>query len=140
MPRFLPDASVTLAWCFEDEASAWTDRLLVRLKSGDQATVPAHWPVEVANALLVAIRRGRITREKGTRFLEDLRALPIQVDPKSTESAFDRVFTLAEQHGLTIYDAAYLELATRENLPLATLDSDLQKAARAAGVILIEQS
>ena len=140
MPRFVLDASVTLAWCFEDEASEWTDLLLARLKAGDQATVPAHWPVEVVNALLVAIRRGRIPREKGTRFFEDLCALPIPVDPKSTESAFDRVFPLAEQHGLTIYDAAYLELATREGIPLATLDSDLQRGARAAGVVLVKES
>ncbi len=76
MARFVPDASATLTWCFGDEAMAWTDALLAQLNAGDEATVPAHWPVEVANALLVAIRRGRISREKVNRFFEDLRALP----------------------------------------------------------------
>ncbi len=139
MLRFVPDASVTVTWCFEDEASGWTDALLARLKSGDGATVPAHWPAEVVNTILIAIRRGRLTREKGIRFFEDLRGLPIEIDPESTESSFDRTFTLAEQYRLTIYDAAYLELAMRKALPLATLDGDLQKAARTAGVVLLEK-
>ena len=74
MARLVPDASATLSWCFEDEATPWTDALLAKLRAGDEATVPAHWPVEVANALLMAIRRGRISGEKANRFFEDLRA------------------------------------------------------------------
>lgn len=116
----------------------WTDALLAKLRTGDEATVPAHWPLEVANALLIAIRRGRISREKASRFFDDLGSLPIRIDSKSSENAFGRVFALAEQYELTVYDAAYLELAMRENLPLATLDQDLRKAARAAGVPLVE--
>jgi predicted nucleic acid-binding protein len=138
MARFVADASVTLTWCFEDEAMAWTDALLGILRAGDEATVPAHWPVEVANAILIAIRRGRISRDKANRFLVDLRALPIRIDTESGETAFDQTFKLAEQYNLTIYDAAYLELAIREGLPLATLDDELRKAARAAGVVLAE--
>jgi predicted nucleic acid-binding protein len=99
--------------------------------------VPAHWPAEVANALLIAVRRGRISREKANRFFLDLRALPIRIDPESSETVFDHVFKLAEKYGLTVYDAAYLELAIRESLPLATLDNDLRKAARASGVPLV---
>ncbi len=136
MARLVPDASATLTWCFEDEAMAWTDALLAGLRAGDEAIVPAHWPAEVANALLIAVRRGRISREKANRFFLDLRALPIRIDPESGETVFDQVFKLAEKYSLTVYDAAYLELAVRERLPLATLDNDLRKAARAAGVPL----
>jgi predicted nucleic acid-binding protein len=138
MARLVPDASATLSWCFEDEAKPWTDALLAKLRAGDEATVPAHWPVEVANALLMAIRRRRISGEKANRFFEDLRALPIRIDLESSETAFVRVFKLAEQYNLTVYDAAYLELAIRESVPLATLDNELREAARAAGVALVE--
>jgi predicted nucleic acid-binding protein len=136
MSVFVPDASATLAWCFEDEASDWTEALLARLTSVDTAVVPQHWPVEVANTFLVAVRRGRITRERSARFFRDLLALPIRIDSTSREVAFSRVFALAEKHGLTVYDAAYLELAIRESIALATLDNDLRTAARAAGVLL----
>ena len=138
MARLVPDASATLTWCFEDEARPWTDDVLARLRGGDEAIVPAHWPAEVANAMLIAVRRGRISREKANRFFLDLRALPIRIDPESSGTAFDQAFRLAEKYRLTIYDAAYLELAIREGLPLATLDKDLRNAARASGVPLVE--
>ena len=137
MARLVPDASATLTWCFEDEAMPWTDALLANLRAGDEAIVPLHWPAEVSNALLIAVRRGRISREKANRFFVDLRAMPIRIDPQSDEGVFDRVFKLADQYSLTIYDAGYLELAIREGLPLATLDNDLRKAARASGVPLV---
>jgi len=85
MARLVPDASATLTWCFEDEAMPWTDALLADLRAGGEAIVPAHWPAEVANALLIAVRRGRISRETANRFFLDLRALPIRVDPESSE-------------------------------------------------------
>lgn len=134
MARFVADASLTLTWCFEDEATVWTDALLARLKSGDEVVVPAHWPVEVGNAILVAIRRGRIPRDKAMRFFGDLHALPIRIDPGSADAALDQVFVLAELHDLTLYDAAYLELAMRAGLPLATLDAELENAAKAEQV------
>ncbi len=137
MARLVPDASATLTWCFEDEATPWTDAVLAQLKAGDEGVVPAHWPAEVANALLIAVRRGRISRDKANRFLLDLRALPIRIDPESNEAVFDNVFKLADKCSLTIYDAGYLELAIRENLPLATLDKELRTAARASGVPLL---
>jgi predicted nucleic acid-binding protein len=137
MARLVPDASATLTWCFEDEAMPWTDDVLAQLKAGDEGIVPAHWRAEVANALLIAVRRGRISREKANRFFLDLRALPIRIDPESSETVFDQVFKLAEKYGLTVYDAAYLELAIREGLPLATLDKELRMAARASGVPLV---
>lgn len=99
--------------------------------------MPAHWPVEVANAVWVAARRGRIAGEKATRFFDGLRALPIRIDPQSGEHTFGRVFALATQHGVTVYDAAYLEAALRMGLPLATLDEELREACAAAGVELL---
>jgi predicted nucleic acid-binding protein len=100
--------------------------------------VPAHWPVEVANALLMAVRRTRISSQDIYQFLEDLEVLPIRVDPTTKNLVRARILPLAEQYELTLYDAAYLELAIRENLPLATLDDDLRKASRAARVSLVE--
>lgn len=99
MARFVLDASATLAWCFEDEATAWTDALLVRLKSDDEALVPAHWSLEVVNGLLMAMRRRRITKEQAARFFENLLALPIRIDSSGVEHAFGRVFLLAEEAG-----------------------------------------
>jgi predicted nucleic acid-binding protein len=98
MAVFVPDASATLAWFFEDESSDWTEVLLARLKSGDSALVPQHWPVEVANAFLMAMRRGRISDEKVARFFRDLRVLPIRIDPASTEVTFAQVFAFAQQY------------------------------------------
>jgi predicted nucleic acid-binding protein len=106
MGVFVPDASATLAWCFEDETSDWTEALLARLKSGDTAVVPQHWPVEVANTFLVAVRRGRISRDKTARLFRDLLALPIRIDSASTETTFGQVFAYAEQYEVTVYDAA----------------------------------
>jgi predicted nucleic acid-binding protein len=137
MAVFVPDASATLAWFFEDETSDWTEALLTRLKSGDSAVVPNHWPVEVANAFVMAVRRGRMSKDKTARLFGDLLALPIRIDSASTQTTFGQVFAYAELYGLTVYDAAYLELAVREGIALATLDNDLRNAARAAGVSLL---
>jgi len=136
MSVFVPDASATVAWCFKDESSEWTDALLARFNAGDTAIVPQHWPLEVTNSILVALRRGRITKEKVARLFGDLLALPIRVDSSSRETTFGEVFACAEKYGLTVYDAAYLELAIRERIPLATLDSELRNAANSAGVSL----
>lgn len=140
MAAFVIDASTTLPWCFADEATEKTNALLARLRAGDEAIVPAHWPVEVANALLIAVRRRRISRQDATQFIEDIEVLPIRVDSTTKYVLRTRIFPLAEQYNLTIYDSAYLELAMREGLPLATLDDELRKAARAAGVVLTEQN
>jgi predicted nucleic acid-binding protein len=126
MAAFVPDASATLTWFFQDETSTWTETLLARLKSGDTAIVPQHWPLEVANAFLAAVRRGRV----------DLLSLPIRIDSTHGEAMLGQVLAYAEQYVLTIYDAACLELALREGVALATLDNDLRKAALAAGVPL----
>jgi predicted nucleic acid-binding protein len=137
MAAFVVDASATLPWCFADEATGATNALLARLRLGDEAMVPAHWPLEVANALLIAVRRQRISRQDAHQFLQDLGFLPIRIDSTTESQVRTGVFPLAEQYSLTAYDGAYLELAIRAGLPLATLDDDLRKAAGAAGALLV---
>jgi len=134
---FVIDASATLPWRFADEATPWTEALLDRAEAGEELLVPAHWPLEVANGLLVAQRKGRLTDEQVNEFLEDLAALPIRVMPAAA-AQLRAILSLAKQHRLTAYDAAYLELAQRAGLPLATLDGDLRKATATAGAALVE--
>jgi predicted nucleic acid-binding protein len=128
MAVFVMDASVALAWCFEDEATNWTEAFLERLRQGDRIIVPAHWPTEVANALLIAARRRRIKPEQPQALWDELGRLPIDIEPALTTARGKDVLALGEKHNLTVYDAAYLELARRYQLPLGTLDADLRKA------------
>jgi predicted nucleic acid-binding protein len=139
MAVFIVDASVALAWFFEDEKTDWTEEFLERLLQGDRIIVPAHWATEVANALLMAVRRKRINPEQPQQFWDQLARLPIDTEPALTVTPVrgKEVLALAEKHSLTVYDAAYLELARRYQLPLATLDGDLRKAAQAEGVPLL---
>ena len=116
MVSFVGDASVTLPWCFEDEADEWTDMLLDRVRAGERMYVPAHWPTEVTNGLLTGVRTGRVQSVHSELFWDDLAALPISVEPALTPQQAKAVFALAEQHGLTVYDAAYLDLAIRLHL------------------------
>ena len=128
MLRFVLDCSVAMAWCFEDEADPYAEALLDSLEDA-QAYVPSLWTLETANTLLMAERRQRISHEKAVGLLEVLRALPVTVDREMSIRAFDDVYALAHDHGLTVYDAVYLELASRRRLPLATLDKALRAAA-----------
>lgn len=134
---FVLDCSVAVSWCFEDEANGLADRALHMLAS-QEALVPALWPLEVANVLLVSERRKRLTEADVMRFVELLRELPIVVDESTTSRAMRDVIALAREHDLSSYDASYLELAVREGLPLATLDKALAKVARRCGVALVE--
>jgi predicted nucleic acid-binding protein len=131
---FVLDASIAMAWCFEDETTQETDAVLDRIVE-DPAVVPAVWELEIANVLLVGERRGRLTESQAARFVSLLSTLPINVSeiaaPMSTMIATGR------RHGLSSYDAAYLILAESEGIPLATTDRALQKAAKAAGVQLL---
>ena len=139
MSRFVLDNTVTMAWCFTEEATEFTEVLLNRLSNlADTALVPALWLYEVVNVTEMAVRKGRISKEKATAFLESLADLPIEVEDLSRTEVFVSVRGGAERYVLTGYDAAYLELAIRHRLPLAALDSDLIKAARAAGVELVQ--
>lgn len=137
MPSLVLDASATLPWCFQDEATAWSDALLQRIRSTESAIVPAHWPVEVSNAFLSAIRRKRFPMPEVQGFWDDLAALPIAVEPPLNSTQAKAVLKLAANFNLTIYDALYLELAIRLNLPLATLDSALRQASPSNGVVLL---
>jgi predicted nucleic acid-binding protein len=111
MSRFVLDASATLAWCFKDESVDWIDSLFRGLGAGDQAVVPRHWALEIANAFLMALRRGRMKRDELDRALRVLLALPIHTDLIADAVLFDKIPILAEQYALTAYDAAYLEFA-----------------------------
>ena len=134
---FVVDASLALAWHFEDEISEYADRVLERLRE-DRALVPSIWPLEVANALVVAERRGRLSSAKVARAVELFQELPVFVWEVAAQEALGPVLDLARAQGLTAYDAAYLELAMREGLPLATQDNDLRAAAEGVGVPLVE--
>ncbi|OGR87635.1 MAG: hypothetical protein A3A86_01205 [Elusimicrobia bacterium RIFCSPLOWO2_01_FULL_60_11] len=132
--RIVLDASIAVAWCFEDEKTPDTERLLDALTSGTEALVPALWPYEVANALLAAERRKRITVAQAAHFLSRLSDLGISIDDSHPSRIFEQVISQAREWNLTVYDASYLELALREGLPLATLDGHLKSAANSAGI------
>jgi predicted nucleic acid-binding protein len=129
------DCSIALTWCSEDEASPETDRLFESVRD-EGAVVRGLWHLEVANVLLQAERRGRISRADLTRRLILILDLPIAIDPEMTSRAWRETLSLARAENLTAYDAAYLELAERRNLPLMTRDSELGAAAKRLGVIV----
>jgi predicted nucleic acid-binding protein len=133
---FVLDCSVTVAWCFEDEADPAVDALLDGLKARG-AVVPSLWPLEITNVLLQAERRGRITMAAVDGRLAAFEALPITVDTASWPRMGAAVLALARLHGLTTYDAAYLEIAMRQHLPLATRDKALKRACAAVGVVVL---
>ena len=132
MSGLVVDASVVVAWLFDDEEEPRADRVLERLEE-DGALVPQLWHLETRNSLLVAERRGRLSAGGVKERLDALKGLPIRTDEEpDLQSAFD----LARAHGLSFYDALYLELAKRESTELATLDVALGRAAVAEGVSL----
>ena len=135
MKPFVLDASVALAWFFEDENSSAADRVL-DLLGVSEAVVPVIWPIEVGHALLAGERRKRIKPAETARALNQLRSLNIRVEDSPLE--VDRLVDLARSEKLSVYDATYLSLAMREGLPLATLDRTLERAAEAVGVALLE--
>lgn len=135
--RWVVDASLALAWVLPGQATPRTDALLESVREGVTLRVPALWFQEVANALLVLQRRRKLKPDERVEVLRTLRTLNLEVDPEGALLAFDRVSELAETHGLSIYDATYLELARRENLPLGTCDQALRRAARSCGVNLL---
>ncbi len=135
--NFVLDSSFTLAWVFDDEATPFTHERRRSLAAGARAVVPALWRWEVGNALLMGIRRKRITLEEVQEHLILLAALPIDVDENAFGQLWGETRLLAQKHQLTLYDATYLELARRLGLPLATFDRDLRKAAQAEKVELL---
>ncbi len=133
MTAFVLDCSVTMSWCFQDEARPETDALLERLRD-DGAIVPQLWFWEVANVLNMAVRRKRIDASGASAQLGVLATLPITPDPDGVAQAWRETSRLAQAEGLTVYDASYLELARRIGADLATTDSDLRAAAVRLGV------
>ena len=137
MPIVL-DASVAGCWCFHDGDDGRADAALDLMEfENERAIVPRHWWFEVRNVVLQGERRGRVTEAHATRFLAHLERLAIDHDALPDQIA---VLVLARRHRLTFYDAAYLELARREGLALATLDEQLASAARREDIQLISGS
>ena len=130
---FVLDASVTACWAFDDEDHPDASLAFDRMRT-EEGVVPCLWWFEVRNILVVNERRRRVTESSTASFLQNLSLLRLRVDRTPDEHA---VLHLARTYRLSVYDAAYLELAQRERLPLATLDTDLQKAAVADGVALV---
>jgi predicted nucleic acid-binding protein len=137
--RFVLDASVVLTWCFPDENAPMAEHVADMFKHGDTAIVPSFWPHEVLNALLVGEKRKRISRELVRSFLDDLARLPIVLEQFPATIVFDRVQHFSRLHGLTAYDAAYLDLAADSGFPLATLDEDLMRACKKARIRLVQE-
>jgi predicted nucleic acid-binding protein len=133
---FVIDASVAMAWCFLEEATPATSELLDRMET-ETAAVPAWWFLEVTNVLALAERRGRITPAQVAGFIALVEDFGLEVDDQAPARAFTHLLPLCRSHGLTSYDAVYLDLALRRGLPLASLDEELRAAAEACGVKLL---
>ena len=135
--RFVIDNSIVMSWCFEDEGNSYAEAVLESFEAG-QAFVPAIWPLEVGNVLLVAERKKRLSQASVVRFLELLGGLPIVVEQETPERMFKEIVSLAREHRLSTYDASYLDLAMRLDLPLSTQDTSLVKAAKKCKVPIYE--
>ena len=131
---FVADASVAIGWVHPAQATTQTAAMLDAIVEGATIEVPALWPLEVANALAVLGRRRKLTELERQTGLGWLRGLPVRVDHEMASLAFSRLSELASAHQLTVYDAAYLELAQRRKLVLGCKDGPLRHAARQSGV------
>jgi predicted nucleic acid-binding protein len=136
---FVLDASVAVAWCFDDETSTYTEGVL-DLLTETTAIVPVIWPFEIANALFVGERRQRSTTAQTWAALQHLLDLPINVDDATFSSAWGPVLSISRRYDLAVYDAAYLELARRRGLPLATIDGRQRDPAAELGIPLVTVS
>ena len=133
---FVPDASVAIGWVHPGQATADTAAMLDAIEEGATIEVPALWPLEVANALTVLVRRRKLTDAERRTGLGWLRGLPLRIDHEAASLAFSRLSDLAFAYQLSVYDAAYLELAQRRRLVLGCEDGLLRKAAKQSGVAL----
>lgn len=127
--RFVIDNSVVMGWCFENEGNRYAEAVLESLEAGE-ALVPAIWPLEVGNVLLVAERKKRLSEASVVRFLALLNSLPITVEPETPERMLKEIVSLARAYNLSTYDASYRDLAMRLGLPIATQDASLARAAK----------
>ena len=135
---FVIDNSVVMAWCFEDEANAYSDGIQETLID-HKALVPAIWPLEVANVLLVAERKKRISKAHSGHFIALLSQLPIEVVPSVSDAVFHEILALAREHSLSSYDASYLDLAIRKGLPIASQDKAILRAAKSIQLDIFQQ-
>ena len=135
---FVLDNSVVMRWCFDDMQNDYAEAVLKLMSNNGNAIVPVLWRYEVTAVLSKAQKIGSISEDKFIGFIDDLNAFSITVDYEGIERIMNDVRLIAVTYGLTGYDAAYLELAIRNDLPIATLDKDLQKAAQMAGVKLLQ--
>jgi predicted nucleic acid-binding protein len=133
---FVIDNSVVMAWCFEDGANSNADTIQDMLIE-NKAFVPAIWPLEVTNVLLVAERKKRISKAGSGHFIALLSQLPIEVEPSDTDTIFHETISLARQYMLSSYDASYIELAIRKGLPIATQDKAIIRAAKKIQIEII---
>ena len=131
---FIMDASVGFAWVYPSQASAETDKLLEEVEAGAAAVVPSFWFLEMANSLLAAQRRKLLSAAERRTALDKLSKLNLTVDEEIVQTAFRKTSELAEKHGLSVYDAAYLEAALRRKLPLGSRDAPLREAAKRCGI------
>lgn len=136
MIAFVLDCSVTMAWCFADEANEQSDKAL-SLLTQSKALVPNLWSIEVVNVLSVAERKQRLTAIQSNTFINLLQALPIEIDIHNNGLPNTRVLEISREHQISAYDASYLELAERKNIPLASFDKALCEAAKASGISII---
>ena len=134
--RFVVDNSVVMAWCFEDEISKYADAVLEYLENGE-AIVPAIWPLEIGNVLLVAERKRRLGKADVVRFLELITTLPVSIEQESPRRMLTDIIALARDLRLSTYDASYLDIAMRSGLPVATQDKRLIEAARKCDVPIL---
>ena len=135
---FVLDSSVTLTWCFRSERTPLSETLLDDLLDGSVALVPSLWATEVANVLVRSVRRKLLAPSQAEAFVRPLLSLPIEAESSPPEHGLQEVRPLALRANLNAYDATFLELAHRLELPLATLDEAMSKAARGLGVELVE--
>ncbi len=135
--RFVIDISIVMTWCFQDEFSPFADAVLTSLV-GAVAVVPAIWPLEVVNVLLVAERQERLRESDSVRFISLLSQLPIVVERTWPEKMMKDLLALGRASSLSSYDAAYLDLAMRQGLPIATLDSKLLEAAKHVDIPILD--
>jgi predicted nucleic acid-binding protein len=131
---FVADASVAVSWSIASQSSALTDRLLDSVAVGGVIAVPPLWPYEVSNSLMFLLRRRKIQKDDYATARSLLSKLSVSIDEESPRRAWVHLADLASEHGLTVYDAAYLELAIRKQLPLASRDTELNRAAVRCGV------
>lgn len=134
MRAFVADASVAVGWVHPAQATPHTHEMLDAIAEGATLEVPALWPLEVANALTVLVRRKKLTEAERQTGLGWLRALRLRVDHEMASLAFSRLSELATAHGLSVYDATYLELAQRRKLVLGCKDGPLRQAAKQSGI------